>query len=165
MVTYKRVKGLFKYNPFSGNLIRRITISRSIKGSIAGCTEIEHRSGYKKIRVSIDNRNYLAHRIIWLLMTGKWPLNEIDHIDRNATNNRWLNLREATHSQGMMNKSVHSNNKLGVKGIRITRWGYQTEIGVNDKHIHLGYFKTLEEAKHARHKAVIKYHGEFARLD
>jgi hypothetical protein len=44
----------------------------------------------------IFKKNYKAHRVVWLLVTGHWPQLEIDHIDGNRSNNRFENLRPAT---------------------------------------------------------------------
>jgi hypothetical protein len=59
----------------------------------------------------------MEHRAIWLYMTGELPDREIDHIDLNKTNNRWSNLRLATHGQNSSNRPAQSNNSIGLKGI------------------------------------------------
>jgi hypothetical protein len=45
------------------------------------------------VRMGIGHRLHLAHRIISKLVTGHDPPLDIDHRDRNPTNNRWLNLK------------------------------------------------------------------------
>ncbi|MFW4291481.1 HNH endonuclease [Salmonella enterica subsp. enterica serovar Paratyphi C] len=44
------------------------------------------------IRIYINKKWYLAHRLAWLYVTGKWPINVIDHINRNKADNRFINL-------------------------------------------------------------------------
>jgi hypothetical protein len=108
---------------------------------------------------------FMAHRVIWLLQTGKWPDSEVDHIDGDRSNNKWENLRLATHSQNNMNKSALSNNTSGVKGVfwnkRIQKW--QSQIGLNGKRIHLGYYENIKDAAAAYASASLRYHGEYGR--
>lgn len=51
--------------------------------------------GYLYVR--FNNSSYLVHRVVWLLHTGKWPVDQIDHINRIKNDNRPCNLREADH--------------------------------------------------------------------
>jgi hypothetical protein len=55
-------------------------------------------------QITLNYRSYKIHRIIWKYVTGKDPLVTIDHIDRDPCNNRWNNLREATHLEQARNK-------------------------------------------------------------
>ena len=55
------------------------------------------------IRIDIDRRSYLAHRLAWLLVCGEPIPQELDHIDGNPSNNRTDNLRPVTRSQNAMN--------------------------------------------------------------
>lgn len=114
------------------------------------------------IRVSIlyglDKQRWPAHRIIFKMQTGRDPVDEIDHKNCVRTDNRWSNLREATHSQNHCNKR-HRTNKHGLKGVH--RWSqggltyFASSINVNKKRISLGYFKTPQEA-HAAYVAAAK---------
>ena len=45
-------------------------------------------SGY--IQIGINCRLYMAHRLAYLYMIGKWPEYDIDHINMNKSDNRWL---------------------------------------------------------------------------
>jgi hypothetical protein len=107
--------------------------------------------------VLIKSRSYLVHRIVWKISTGKDVLSEIDHEDRNRTNNRWSNLRLATSEEQRMNEGLRSNNKSGRRGVfgRVGRWRSQI------RRRHLGYFATVEEASAAYEAAARKLHGKF----
>jgi len=98
-------------------------------------------------------------------MTGEWPKGEIDHIDLDRANNKWENLREATHSENSANRRVRSDNILGLKGVAFdkTRGEYRAYIGVNGKRIHLGYSDCPAAAHMAYVVAANKAFGEFAR--
>lgn len=61
---------------------------------------------------------YKAHRLAFLLMTGKWPQHYVDHIDRNPLNNKWSNLRDVTHSVNCRNRKLQWNNTSGQAGVQ-----------------------------------------------
>jgi hypothetical protein len=94
-------------------------------------------------------------------MTGKFPEQEIDHIDGDGTNNRWENLREATRAQN--NANCRGYNKCGIKGVYQRGPSWIAQISPNGgRSIHLGCFRTPEEAHAAYLAAAHKYFGEFA---
>ena len=96
-------------------------------------------------------------------MTGDWPGGEVDHLDGDALNNRWANLRVVTHHQNRMNNRAYRNNRLGVRGVfRHPNGRYRAYIHPNGRLVHLGYFATLEEAQEARRDAEKRYFGEFS---
>lgn len=107
---------------------------------------------------AILGKGLLAHRVIWLMMTGEWP-NVIDHKNGDRTDNRWGNLRSVTTTVNSQNQTCRSDNATGIRGVtyKKDRKKFYAAIKVNKQHIHLGCFKTVEEAKAARLAAEIKY--------
>lgn len=105
------------------------------------------------------------HRVIMKAKEGQL----VDHINCDRLDNRKSNLRFCTKSQNGMNRGAQSNSKTGLKGIcKEKRPSYKNKIWrvtINKlgKQIHVGYFRSIEEAKTAYQKAAILYHGEFAR--
>lgn len=109
-------------------------------------------NGYVKIYLNGIKRRLSAHRFIFYVGNGYLP-DIIDHIDRNKLNNSLSNLRPA-------DKSLNSKNReyKGYTYIK-SRNRYKAQIGIgNRKNIHLGYFKTEEDANKAYLDAKKIYH-------
>ena len=147
---------IFYYNPETGDLIRRRT-GKVIKSP--------HNSGRYQVNIN-GGVVKLVHRVIWCYMTGDWP-EQIDHINGDPKDNRWINLRAATNTQNSRNSRKPKNNTSGYKGVSfISRLNkYRATIMVNRKHIYLGLFVDPKEAALAYNNAAIKYFGEFALLN
>jgi HNH endonuclease/AP2 domain len=154
------VRELFDYDPTTGVMTYKAARKKCRPGAVAGYGRSD---GYNVI--SVNRKNYLRSRLAWLWMTGHWPAHEIDHKDKNPSNDRWDNLREATRSQNEMNGGLRKNNRLGLKGVRQGKRdkGFGAGISINGKYVHLGTFPTAEEAHDAYKQAAAKYFGEFAR--
>ncbi len=158
-LTHTRLLECLVYSPDTGEFCWRISLSsKAPAGSIAGGIE----SGYR--RLSIDGRAYMAHRLAWLYMTGEWPERDVDHKNRNRSDNRWENLRAATRTQNNANSKTPRTNKSGLKGAAHYPGGFTSQIVVGGKKFHLGCFKTAEEAHAAYCAAAQEHHGEFARV-
>ena len=111
--------------------------------------------GYKNtegyLRFSFKGERYLVHRVIWVLMTGEEPVQEIDHINRDKADNRWCNLRACSKTQNRANRETWGKYLPGAHKNSIgTTW---TSSG-NGKR--LGNFATEKEA----HDAYVKWHRE-----
>lgn len=90
--------------------------------------------GYRE--VSLDREHYLAHRVIWLLKTGAWPRYEIDHINRDKADNRFINLRDVRPSINKHNQGKQSNkNSQLPRGIEYRDNRYRVRLQVNGKRI------------------------------
>lgn len=141
----------FLYDPETGKLWRR-----------AGCLESR---GYRN--VYFQGKLHLEHRVIWFLYYGEWPDNEVDHINRNRSDNRISNLRLATRSENGQNRKMPTNNSSGYKGVTWvkSRNAWQVVINIGRQPKFLGRFATREEAASVYNKAALKYHGEFAKID
>lgn len=124
--------------------------------STVACTK--NKSGH--LSVLILGRRYYAHRLIWLWMTGEWPDGEIDHKNRDPSDNRWTNLRVVTHRQNTRNGPLLRSNTSGHVGIYIRKsdGAFLAQISIDGKHHHLGVFGTMDEAIRAR-KAAEKAFG------
>lgn len=160
--SFERVHFLFSYDPATGEIKRRVARGNGAVGSVVGAS-----SKRDHVQIMVDGEVYEAHQIIWLIMTGAWPKSEIDHRDLNTKNNKWGNLREATHAQNMANKPTYKSNLTGTKGVSFRAAckarPYVARITVLRKTIHLGCFGTAVEAGEAYHRAAIMHFGEFAR--
>lgn len=148
MLTQSRLKEVLEYKPNTGEWIWiKPLANRTPLGSVAGSI---NREGYRTI--VIDKKRYQSSRLACLYMTGNWPSEEMDHIDRNRTNDSWSNLRQASRTENAVNRNTFKNNTSGSKGVywydRTKMW--MASIGVDSKLIHLGYFHTKEEAVKAR---------------
>jgi HNH endonuclease len=159
MLTVERLKELLSYDPESGLFTRLVSVSGNARaGNVAGYLRPD---GY--IDIQIDGRKYLAHRLAFLYMTGAFPKNEGEHENLLKSDNRWENLRDATHSQNQANAFVRKHNKLGVKCVRLRYGSFQARIQVNGKRKNVGSFETIDEVIAAHTAAAIKHFGEFAR--
>lgn len=161
-LTQKRLKELLHYEPSTGVFTWKVSPRRNVKaGDQAG---YKHCNEYWQIK--IERKRYLSHRLAWLYMTGHFPTSEIDHKNCNGFDNKWTNLREATHSQNCANSKTPKNNTSGIKGVswhkRDKVW--QANLSASGSALYLGSFDTKEQAASAYITAAEKYHGEFARV-
>jgi hypothetical protein len=85
----------------------------------------------------------------------------MDHKNRKRADNRWCNLRLASHEENMRNKGVSGDNQLGIKGVYFHRSRFAARIWKDGRSIHLGLFDTAEEASAAYIAAARELHGEF----
>lgn len=115
--------------------------------------ESGHLNGY------INGMPYLAHRIIWKIVTGKDP-DFIDHKDGNPSNNKWSNLREGGAQMNAKNQAIPSQNTSGIMGVHwhSTNKRWTANIRVEGRLKHLGTFESKEAAAKAR-IAAEKKHG------
>lgn len=151
MLTQERLKELLSYDPETGIFIWLQSPRNNVaSGSVAGSID---KKGY--VRISYKRNIYLAHRLAWFFVYGKWPKKELDHINKNPTDNRIENLRDVTRKQNMENKRLYKSSKTGFSGVtwhsRDKKWNVR--IGHYGKRISLGYFDNLNDAINARLKA------------
>ena len=155
----ERLQEQLDYNPATGVFKWKVNRVGVRAGSIAGSVT----GGYRTI--TLDGVMYKAHRLAWKMQTGSDPLNTIDHINNDRSDNRFSNLREATRSEQGRNKTAHGSSAfLGVSWIA-SRRKFQARITVNGRQPHLGYFNSEVDAAHAYNAAASKAYGAFANLN
>jgi hypothetical protein len=160
MLTRERVIEILDYDPETGIFRWKMPVSRRVRiGERAGS---RNQKGYRQIR--INRRFYVAHRLAWLVVHGKWPVHQLDHINRQTDDNRIANLREATQTQNKANSRIYKNNSSGYKGVAwnktVGKWAAYIRSG--GARTHLGYFASPEEAHRAYSAAAPAVFGEFA---
>lgn len=72
---------------------------------------------------------YLVHRIIMTMFRGKLDDEmDVDHVDRNKSNNKIDNLRIVTKSDNMKNKDLRLDNKTGFIGVNREGLGFRAQF-------------------------------------
>ena len=89
----------------------------------------------------------------------------VDHKNGATMDNRGSNLRITDHSGNMRNRGLQSNNTSGVIGVRFNNVlnAWQAYYNKDGQKVHIGVYKTKEEAIAARLNAVRVEYGEFFR--
>lgn len=159
MFTQEELKDNLHYDPDTGIFTWiKFRGGKASIGRLAGYASAS-RPGAMYWVISIGRRNYGAHRLAILYVTGKFPAHEVDHINGNGLDNRWVNLRAVTKTINSQNTKLQKNNKSGVCGVSWAKKSrsWVAQIKVNKVNIHLGLFKNLFDAVCARKNANIKY--------
>ncbi len=158
MLTQTRLKELLSYNPVTGIFRWKSFRGGSAKiGSVAGGPGLD---GYWRIKV--DGVRHLTHRIVWLYYHGRWPKDQLDHINNIKKDNRIGNLREVNNMDNCRNqRRIRKNNKSGYLGVswnkKHSKWVAQISADGTNKH--LGYFSDPKEALEIYVKMKIALHN------
>jgi HNH endonuclease/AP2 domain len=166
LVTADHIREQLSYSPETGEF-RWIVPARCRRLYMqAGCTRSD---GYRVIGITINKKNILlqAHRLAWLYVYGVWPKFGLDHIDRNPSNNRISNLREATQQENLRNRRKAfncSSRYLGVSWDKI-RKKWTTRIKIVNKYKHIGRFDSETDAALAYNKAALERDPNFHNLN
>ena len=110
-------------------------------------------NGYLYVTLRTDRKNYSISRLVAKHFIPN-PLNfqEVDHIDRDKTNNIMENLRWCDRSINAFNKSLSEKNTTGVCGVSMTSLGkWRARIKKNGVEVSKT-FDTKEEAITGRKK-------------
>ena len=174
-ITQEQLRSLLNYNSETGTFTWLLRNGEDIgtkifNGRFAGKpADTPRLDGYSRIRFTLGGNcyQYMSHRLAWLYINGSLPKEEIDHINRNRSDNRITNLRQASSTENKCNSPMRKTNKSGEKGVVHVGMINQSKpwcayIQVNKKRKNLGYFATKQEASAAYKAATLKFHGEFS---
>lgn len=156
--TPEQLREMLSYDPETG-ILTWLT-KRNHRSTRAGNL---NPNGYRY--VVIRGQRHQEHRVAWAMHHGAWPTDCIDHVNVNRSDNRLINLREATVTENNRNRGPQSNNTTGFKGVtRDKNTGrYQARIRANKTTFYLGCFDTAKEAGAAYVAAAAIHHGTFGR--
>jgi HNH endonuclease len=149
-LTLGEARRICTYDPGTGAFASSLCVRKSKKGYL---------------NLVVRGCEYGVHRVAWLMTHGRWPSDQLDHIDCDKSNNRMANLREANSAENSRNTKVRVDNLAGAKGVGLHHGKYRARIFVNGSSVWLGYFSTEIEAKAAYAKAAEKHFKSFARSE
>lgn len=140
-LTQARLKEVMHYNRTTG-VFTRLDSNRRIRVG-----------GLDYVRIRIGERRFLAHRLAWLYVTGVWPDVLVDHKNGVRSDNRWRNLRAATHAENQQNQTRprQANSLIGAHW-NLAKQKFSSAIRIDGRLRHLGYFPTASAA----HKAYVQ---------
>ena len=163
----EELHALFHYDPVTGILVWKMrppttrenrTHNTKYAGKQVGALNTcVHR------QVRVNGRLITVHRIVWKMMTNADPVNQIDHINGDAGDNRWGNLRASTQLQNSWNQKTRHTNTTGHNCIyslatkRAASKKFRVLMCVEGKQRLIGDFHTIDEAKTAYDAAFAKY--------
>jgi hypothetical protein len=135
----------FTYNPDTGEIVSADNNVRRGKCS-RGYIYLTFRIGKKHYTVS-------GHRFAWFMVYGSLPKKQIDHINRDKSDNRIENLRDISQAENRYNLSnvrgYYYNQQRGL---------YISYITKNKKTIMLGKYTNEQDARQAYLNAKKIYH-------
>ena len=163
------LKSILDYDPDTGVFRWKVSLNRRIKiDSIAGCLCVNPKNPDEKYyRIKINGKLYGTHRLAYYYVTGIDPDKlEIDHKNGNTLDNRFDNLRIATHGNNQKNCKKYKTNISGFKGVcwskQYKKWN--ARIQVNNKQINLGCYNNKIYAALVYARAAKKYFKEWRRV-
>jgi hypothetical protein len=174
-ITAERTRQLLSYDKGAGTLTWKTRTPDMFEGrkrAAETCCKIWNRKfagkragghdchkGYRT--VAIEGGRYMEHRIIWLIVYGRWPKDQIDHSHGNKGKNTVDGLREAHNSQNHQNQKNREDNSSGHTGVSwhkgASKW--TANIDADSRHIYLGLFSKKQDAIDAYLAAKRKYHS------
>lgn len=141
-LTHAEVIAAITYDPHTGELRRRVRSGKAAAGAL--CNTVNWK-GY--IEFPVNNVLVRAHRLAFFIVNGRWPIDQIDHIDGNKQNNSLANLREVDNRTNCENKkSRNKNNTSGFPGVVSRGKKWEARIGCSGKLLYLGLFETPQLA-------------------
>ena len=155
--TYKKIEN---YNYCVSNLgnIKNIKTNKILK-------QRYDKDGYPRVNLSKNGvfKTFSIHRLIaevFIKNPGKKP--QVDHIDRDKTNNNVKNLRWCECYQNQRNKLKQSTNTTSIyKGVSKHYSKWQVYIVLQNKHIYLGLYDNEHTAAEKYNEYIIKNNLEY----
>jgi hypothetical protein len=152
---YEAHTGLFYWLHRPVEMFASEGIWKSWNTRMAGKPAITTSNGRGYYTSSVGGKMVMAHRIAWLMGTGRIPEGQIDHINGVTTDNRLVNLRDVSHAENSRNRKLNENSTSNAHGVRqhpkSSFW--EAKIKFDGRDIFLGSFLTRDEAVACRQGA------------
>ena len=120
-----RMKKNYTYDDATGRLTSN-RYGRAIRG------KKRDKRGYLCVLCCLGKKQVFVHlhHVVWAVCKGRWPEQQIDHVNGNKQDNRFENLREVSDRENKLNK-LHDwkpNKDTGLPGVTPDKNGYRTTI-------------------------------------
>ena len=144
---YKKIDGYENYEISNLGNVKNTNTNRILK-------QYKNPDGYYIVVLSKNGitKSLTIHKLVGLhFIPNPDNLREIDHIDRNKTNNSISNLRWISKSNNCRNKSKKQNTSSKFMGVCFDKANgkYVAKIRINNKKKHIGCYATEEDAAKA----------------
>lgn len=141
MIDQQCIRDIAIYDPETGTFTLKVAKGRKSAGSLLGSKTVH---GY--VVIGVNGHKIYAHRLAWLYVYGFFP-KEIDHINRDRSDNRLSNLRSVSRSENNMN----ATRKTTTGHIGVWRNGkkYSVVRRVSGKRLYLGSYASFDDAVRA----------------
>ena len=141
LLLYDPERGIFRWLKRWDRRCNRYKVGDIAGESISGL-------GYRYIKIL--GRSYRANRLAFFYVNERWPEGEVDHINRDRSDDRIANLREVSKSVNLHNRiAALPSSTTGLLGVTRNRKRFQATIKINGRRTSLGGFATPEEAHRA----------------
>ena len=150
-LTHSQLISVLNYDPATGAVTRRVKSRRDAnRDGDAGCVGNNGRR-----YITIDGKQYIAHRLVWFYAHGQWPENNLAPKDGDYLNLKLENWIEETQAETSRRSKHRANNTSGSRGVHFdkSRSKWLANIVVNYRTKYLGRFDTKEAAIEAYEKA------------
>ena len=119
LLDYDQHTGIFTWKPRESKWFKRekyrLRFNRHHAGTVAGYVWTGA-TGYTRVDIKLLGKLRRAHRLAFLWMGEELPT-QVDHVNRDSTDNRWGNLVASSAKENMKNRSMFSSNTSGVTGV------------------------------------------------
>lgn len=163
LISYDPKTGLLTWKPRSRDLFETQKEFLRWNGRYAGSPALAMPNNGGYLVGKLGGVALVAHRVCWKIQTGKDPEEILDHINGVRSDNRFVNLREATFEQNIGNRASNRETSSKYRG---ASWCSRDRFWASYcAGVWLGRFQTEEDAAHAYNDYAIKHYGEFAKLN
>lgn len=70
------------------------------------------------VTICVERKQWLGHRLAWVIGYGEEPPRVIDHINRNKSDNRLSNLRDGSNGVNEFNSRAPISSPFKISGVR-----------------------------------------------
>jgi hypothetical protein len=142
-IPVERLWELYEYNPLTGQLW-----SKKMSRYMPGIKRRDMMHVVVRWNGKTTGTNY--GRVVYAWCTGAWPINQIDHINHNWSDNRLCNLRDVNNRTNIQNRKDFNGCWQRSNGT----WTSVIQISPGKKK-YLGTFSSRAEAEQAYQSALI----------